>query len=70
MIEFESNVEGRGSKRRSPKRWTDKIRTITGYTLLEPSHQAQDTESWTVVVDGMLLLYTHLYECGKRWYVT
>lgn len=46
----EGKVEGRRSRGRSPSRWSDQIKNITGLSLPEASHTAQDRDKWSMKI--------------------
>lgn len=40
----EENAEGRRSRGRTPLKWTDPIKTLSGYTFTETTHDARSRE--------------------------
>lgn len=47
---IEGKVEGRRPRGRSPSRWVDQLKHLTGETLQQAIHHAQDRDSWQMVV--------------------
>lgn len=42
----EGKVEGKRPRGRSPKRWTDRLKEMTGHSMHEAIHLAQDRNAW------------------------
>jgi hypothetical protein len=47
---IEGKIEGKRSRGRTPMRWIDQIKTITGYPLEEAIRSAENRELWKEIV--------------------
>lgn len=47
----EGKIEGKRTRGRSPLRWSDQIKSITGYSLSEAAQHAQEREEWTTTIN-------------------
>lgn len=55
MLNVEGNVDENRPRGRSPTRWSDQIKCITGLTLVEASHQARNRKPWATTVVKLIL---------------
>lgn len=63
----QGNVNGRGSRGRSPTSWWAQIKSITELTVTEASHYARNGEVWAITVaDVMPYHHVQLYRLNVK----